>query len=483
MSKTFDMTRRMMIGAAVMVPMVAQAEAKIRKSGRRPNFLFLFPDQFRYDWLSGRPGFPIHTPNLDAIAARGIRFAKATSAAPVCGPSRACLASGREFDHCGVGGNFTNYPADQATYYTKLRDAGYFVAACGKLDLSKPAFDNGLDGRTHMTEWGFNDLNNCAGKGDAVLNWEKHPHPHDPYMVFLTKRGVADIHAADIASRGGGHAGGLAAYSKTEPTPLTDDEYCDNWIADVGLNMMRKFPAGKPWHLVVNFTGPHDPEDITKRMEATVRDRAFPPPVDSTEGTAETHNAIRQNYTAMVENLDRLVGLYVEELKRRGELDNTIIVFSSDHGDMLGDHNRWGKNVPYEASLCVPLIVAGPGVRRRDGNTPVSLIDVSATFLDYADAQRPKGMVAKSLRPYLEGKVDSHREYVNSGLYNWRLVSDGRYKLVQGFDPKEKKRGASVKWGAPLPMVLFDLALDPLETKDYAAAQPDVVARLAKQLP
>jgi arylsulfatase A-like enzyme len=483
MSKTFEMSRRTAIGAAIMAPAVVQAEAKGKRKGKRPNFLFIFPDQHRFDWLGGNPNLPIRTPNLDAIAARGVRFAKCTSAAPVCGPSRACLASGREFDQCGVGGNFTNYPETQTTYYAKLRDAGYFVAACGKLDLSKPAFDNGLDGKTHMAEWGFNDMNNCGGKGDAVFNWEKHPAPHEPYMVFLAKKGLADIHAADIAKRGGGHAGGLEAYNKTEPTPLGDEEYCDNWIADVGLNMMKSFPSGKPWHLVINFTGPHDPEDITKRMESAVRSRNFPAPIDCTMGTPDVHNAIRQNYTAMVENLDRLVGLYVKELERRGELENTIIVFSSDHGDMLGDHNRWGKNLPYDASACVPLIVAGPGVKPQKTDTPVSVIDIGATFLDYAGAERPAGMTAKSMRPFLEGKTKTHREYVLSGLYNWRSVSDGRYKLVQGFDPKVKGNGASVPPGSPLPMVLFDYEQDPLEMKNYAAAEPAVVERLAKLLP
>jgi arylsulfatase len=483
MSKTFDLSRRTLIGAAVLAPLAAHAETKLGMGGRRPNFLFFFPDQFRFDWIGGNPNVPVKTPNLDALAARGVRFAKATAASPVCGPSRACLASGREYDQCGVGGNFTNYPIEQTTYYTKLRDAGYFVAACGKLDMSKPAFDNGIDGRNHMAEWGFDDMNNCGGKGDAVFNWGKFPQPHEPYMDYLSKKGLADTHAKDILSRGGGHGNTLEGYSKTYATPLSDEDYCDNWIGDIGLNMMKSFPAGKSWHLVVNFTGPHNPEDITKSMEESVRGRNFPPPVNSTEGTPDVHNTIRQNYTAMVENIDRLVGLYVKELERRGELENTIIVFSSDHGEMLGDHNRWAKNVPYDASQCVPLIVAGPGIKPKKTGVPVSVIDIGATFLDYARAERPDGMTAISMRPFLEGKSATHRDYVLSGQFNWRSVSDGRYKLLQGFDPKSKKFGASVPPGSELPITLFDYERDPTETKDFAAAEPEVVARLSKFLP
>jgi len=185
----------------------------------------------------------------------------------------------------------------------------------------------------------------------------------------------------------------------------------------------------------------------------------------------------------MVENLDRWVGIFVEELKRRGEYENTIIVFSSDHGEMLGDHNRWAKNVPYEASIGVPLIVGGPGIKVRRSDALVSMIDIGATFVDYAGAERPDGMTARSFRPLLEGKTEKHRDYVSSGLFNWRMVADGRFKLVQGFDPKISQRGASVPKGTPLPTILFDLKLDPLETKNYAAAEPEVVERLAKLLP
>jgi arylsulfatase A-like enzyme len=185
----------------------------------------------------------------------------------------------------------------------------------------------------------------------------------------------------------------------------------------------------------------------------------------------------------MVENIDRWVGLYVDELKRRGELDNTIIVFSSDHGEMLGDHDRWGKNVPYDPSLCVPLIVAGPGVKHRGSDALVSLIDVGATFLDYAGAQSTDGMEARSFRLVLEGKADRHRDYINSGLFNWRLVSDGRYKLVRGFDPKIRALGGSARASAPSTYVLYDLQADPLENKNFADSAPNIVARLAQYLP
>src|ERR1019366_5146000 len=111
------------------------------------------------------------------------------------------------------------------------------------------------------------------------------------------------------------------------PTPLPEEAYCDNWLSNNGLELMRRFPKGKPWHLAVNFTGPHEPMDITSRMERLARGARFPPPHRNTQFPPEVHVAIRQNYTAMIENIDRWVGIYLEELRKRGELDNTIVVF------------------------------------------------------------------------------------------------------------------------------------------------------------
>jgi choline-sulfatase len=447
----------------------------------RPNFLYLLPDQFRFDWLSGHPSLPVRTPNLDALARRGVRFTKAAVAAPLCAPSRACLAAGCEYDECGVASNAENFSLSRPTYYRKLRDSGYHTAACGKLDLSKAANEQGIDGRKHMEEWGFSDMINCSGKGDAVSK-NGAGDPHEPYMLYLKKLGLAQTHADDIAKRF------RYGYSATFPTPLTDEHYCDNWVGRTGLELMKRIPPGKPWHLVVNFVGPHDPEDITVRMERTVRGRSFRQPNGSTEFTPDVHNAIRQNYTAMVENLDRWVGIFVEELNSRGELDNTIIVFSSDHGEMLGDHDRWAKTVPYEASLCVPLIAAGPGIKPgQRSNALVSIIDIGATFLDYADAGKLEGQMARSFRPLLEGKTSSHREFVSSGLFGWRLVSDGRYKLIRGYDPEAGIIGTHdvrvVQPKSDVPPLLFDLESDPLENRNIASKAPDVVARLSKLLP
>lgn len=440
---------------------------------RQPNILFLFPDQHRHDWTGATPGLGVRTPFLDAIAKAGVRFRRCTVASPLCAPSRACLASGREYARCGVKSNAQDYPLDQPTFYQALRSAGYHVVGCGKMDLHKATLDWGIDGKRFLPEWGFSDGIDNAGKIDAILSGST--EPRDPYMAYLHRRGLATAHIEDFKRRQQ-----QAGYLNTDPTPLPEEAYCDNWVAVKGLELLRSFPPAKPWFLQVNFTGPHSPLDITRRMERLCRKRAFPQPLESEQYSAEKHLAMRQNYTAMVENIDRWVGAFLDEVRRRGELENTLVVYSSDHGEMLGDLERWGKSLPFQPSVGVPLYVSGPGIERGVvSNALVSSIDLTATFLEYAGVPRMPGMDGRTIRPVLEGKATAHREYVRSGLGAWRMVFDGRYKLIRGFDPDptvKKKAPAE-----PRP-IMFDLKLDAEETMNIAKEAPEQVEALAKYL-
>ena len=458
---TISLTRRSLLQG------LAGAALGANKPGR-PNILFLFPDQWRFDWLQSTPGLEVRTPHIAALAARGTSFSKAIVPAPVCAPSRACLASGKEYSRCRVASNGVDYPLDQTTHYKLMRDAGYNVLACGKIDLHKKTKNWGLDGKRCLPEWGFSGGIDNAGKGDAVSSGAV--TPKDPYMAYLHKRELAAMHVADFRKRS------QMGYAATFPTPLPGDAYCDNWVGRNGLELLSNAPKDRPWYLTVNFVGPHDPEDITAEMEPTVRGRRFPQPNGSTEFTPEIHVAIRQNYTAMVENIDRLIGRFIDEVKRRGELDNTVIVFASDHGEMLGDHDRWGKQLPWHPSVSVPLVIAGPGVRKNHRiDSPVTTLDLTATHLDYAGLAPAPDMDSKSLRPLLEGKTKHGREIVTSALYGWRMAWDGRYKLIHGFDPTVKMKGEGKADATPsgtLEPLLFDLMSDPQENQNIFAKAP-----------
>jgi arylsulfatase A-like enzyme len=432
---------------------------------RRPlNILLLFPDQWRPDWMPSLG--PVRTPNLEKLAARGVRFSNALTPAPLCAPARACLASGKEYSRCGVASNGVDYPLEQTTFYTLLQRAGYHTMACGKVDLHKKSHIWGLDGKTRTREWGFSDAIDNAGKGDAIASGAE--SPKDPYMAMLHARSLAKAHVDDFRRRS------KEGYAATWNTPLPDDAYCDNWIGRNALSLLSAAPKDKPWFLQVNFTGPHNPMDITARMEPPVRGRPMPAPQHCSLYDTATHQRIRQNYSAMCDNIDRLCG----DILARVDLDNTLVVFSSDHGEMLGDHNKWGKTYPYQASAGVPLLIAGPGIRPAKHEGPATILDLGATFLDYAGASVPQDMDSRSLRPLLEGKSKTHRPAARSGLGSWRLAFDGRWKLITGFDPAAGKNAAA----GSAPPVLFDLRNDPSEHENLAASAPRELERLKQWL-
>jgi arylsulfatase len=427
---------------------------------RLPNILFFLPDQHRFDWTSLNPDLPLRMPHLARLAQRGTVFTNAVCPSPLCAPSRASLAAGKSYPRCGVANNQEDYPLTQPTFYGILRQAGYHVAGVGKFDLQKARAQHSLDGKAFLHEWGFSDGIDSKGKWDAVNSWDG--EPHDAYMAYLDRRGLADIHIADMERRREAH------YSETAPTPLPEDAYGDNWVADRGLELLEHFPDDRPWFLQVNFPGPHDPMDVTEAMHARWADVDFPPAHANDELDVETHTGIRRAYAAMLENIDRHVGRYLNAVTARDEIANTLVVYGSDHGEMLGDHNLWAKSSYYQPSVGIPLIIAGHKVapnQRFDG--VVSLHDLAATFLDYAMLTVPPQLDSRSLRPVLVGRSHEHRAYVISGLVtphsSWHMIFDGRHKLVQVIDQGP---------------VLFDLEEDPWEDHDIAAEEPEIAAQL-----
>lgn len=429
----------------------------------QPNILFLFPDQHRPDWGGWNPDLPLRTPHLDFLGSRGVRFTRAVTPSPLCSPARACLATGMDYERCGVRGNGQNTSLDRPTYYRHLRDAGYRVAGVGKFDLHKADLDWGLDGSMLLEEYGFTEGIDNEGKGDAVSSTRKNGgEPVGPYMHYLKERGLLQTHLDMYEGRKG--------LNFEAVTNLPEEAYCDNWIGGNALQFLDAFPEGRPWHLVVNFTGPHDPYDVTPAMRDAWKDVDIPPPVDHPDPGEASIRIRRQNYAAMIENIDAWAGRLIEKVAARGELENTLIVYASDHGEMLGDHGRWQKSVWYTPSAGIPLIVAGPGVQEGVvSEALVSLHDLAATYLEAADAEVLPGSDARSLWPLLRGYASRHRDVACSALCtgnrNWRMVTDGRYKLVLN-------KGE--------PPLLYDLKEDPDEISSCAGTHPEEVSRLSR---
>lgn len=387
----------------------------------RPNILLLFSDQHRGDWMPyddatfermhAEP-VPVRMSNMRRLMDRGVTFTRNMSCSPLCVPARACLASGMQYDHCEVYNNDYCYPLNKKTFYSVLKDGGYNVCSVGKLDLHKPIFYWGTDGWIEqMEKLGFTDAIDSEGKYDLL--WSSFYEPKGPYAKYLTDHGLLHEHAKDYILR-------YLNANDVRPTPLPEEAYADNWVTDNAITKMKGlFKEDKNWFMQVNFSGPHNPWDVTQRMKEEWQNVDFPIP-KSYHGDPAALNEVRQNYAAMIDNIDRNIGRLLDLLREEGQYENTVIIYAADHGEMMGDHDRYMKSVPYRGSLHIPLVIAGPGV--REGfvcDEMVQLHDIAATVTDFAGLSMPEGTDACSLKPLsTDENAGPVRDYQFSMLYN-----------------------------------------------------------------
>jgi arylsulfatase A-like enzyme len=454
----------------------------------KPNILLLFPDQHRGDFMpfspeicanSKIPCLDLEMPNIRDLMARGTTFTNCVTPSPICAPARACLALGSRYEDCGVKDNSVDFPTDRKTMYQVLRDKGYQVMGTGKFDLHKGTNYWGKEGWVDSLEKiGFTCGIDNEGKYDAIIgemsfsksqadpagsvqNWidlEK-DHERGPYINYLYQRGKARYHVEDFKRR----------YSDIRDirfTELDEEEYCDNWIASNTLSLLERKDPSKPWFMQVNFSGPHDPWDVRKEMYEMIRHKEFPATVDGDTEKQEIDAEIKKRYIAMIENIDRNIGIILEKLKADGDFGNTVVIYASDHGEMLGDHRRFGKSVWYRQSVQVPLVISGPGIASSIGNdSPVELQDLANTILDFAG-----GALATedsiSLKGILYGNEKRIRTYQYSALADWKLYKDDLHKFI-------------LKDGKP---ILFDIKEDFDELKDIAVENPALCKEYAEKI-
>lgn len=507
----------------------------------RPNFLLLMPDQWRWDW-DGAHEAELRTPNLEGLRTNGTGFPfGATVPSPLCAPSRACMASLREYDDAGVADNYANdyRVSEMPTYYSALQAAGYHTMTAGKDDLTKfTRLGWRLGKSTHdaaktylAKELGFTDSRRFLGKIEVL---SKYPEPTDPFGWYLHSRSVTlsngkavnafTVHAACLGWKDVDPA--LCEDASATPQQL----YQDDWTAAQAVELLQSAPAAKPWFLTVSFPGPHDPFEVTAAMASSVSGRKWPPSVDPTRREAPKHGGqpsskrSRSNYAAEIENLDRLFGVVLDAMRARGHSTDTdtVVCVLSDHGEMLGDHGGKDKKKPWQGSLNVPLVCAGPGIRRGASlRLPVASLDLGATILDLAGAKPAAGVAARSFRGLLEGAnpASRNRTVVLSGLQESDgFASDGRLNRTDELlrEPSSTKEqefswraavmgdaasGAIYKYvcckgecpDAPsivdkpdadgYTRVLFDTASDPYDMVDLKHELPHVAAKLQEALP
>ncbi|MCK6473557.1 MAG: sulfatase-like hydrolase/transferase [Planctomycetes bacterium] len=443
---------------------------------RPPNILFLMDDQHRHDWLGCAGADFLRTPNIDALAARGVRFTQCCVNAPVCVPSRVALATGLQPGRVGCTNNESYLPRHATTYYQRLRDAGYHVGCAGKLDLAKPEKYNGRTGDRPCTfGWGFTRPVEIEGKMHAGNS----DAPNGPYGFYLQEKGLYAGFREDYRRRGK-EGWAWSAHDSV----LSAEDHAEEYVGRRAVEWIEKADDEYPWHLFVSFPGPHDPFDPPAEYAKRYRDAKVPAPVPKDDTgkpawivekrtkyphTPEDVVRVRRQYAAAIEHIDTWIGRILDAVKRRGMLENTLVIYSSDHGEMLGDLGLYTKSVPYEPALRVPLIAAGPGVRGKNRvcGAPVELIDANATVCEWAGLPPQADIDAKSFGAVLRGESESHREDCISEIDKFRLIRTARYKYVEHRNDLAE---------------LYDLQEDPGERVNLAPDRKDLAKDLAGRM-
>eukprot|EP01084_Bolivina_argentea_P046451 85561_1 len=474
---------------------------RITSTTNQPNILFLIPDQWRFDWADTYwiSNLSINTPNFRDIVANGTRFVNTIVGSPLCAPSRSCIASGREYDYIGISKN-KDLPEDVPTFYKLIQDTGYWVMVSGKDDLTKTT-GCGVNGTYRLTELGFNDQERCQGKDDHIDNY---PNVSDPYGVWLSQKNTQKLKKTwweiDYNCIGGDSCcpGGQrdCPYAEVfDPNNITRNNmgYEDNYIDSKTIELLERKPKNKPWFIQVNYVGPHPPFAILQTMNDSVQNRSYPPPVEWTDNHPQKYVLARKDYAAEIMNIDISFGHIIDWLRNNNEYENTVICISSDHGELLGDFNNWGKKMPWIGSTNVPLVCSGPNIlKNKIINTYVTNMDLAATFLDITGSKIPpksNNFSSISLNRFLNGtwsdNNNGYRKYVYSGLTNWRTVIQKindtiTWKYICCQDVCPGNRNSTTTKYKNVYQALYNLQNDLYEENNLAKMYPDVMDYMNK---
>jgi arylsulfatase A-like enzyme len=405
----------------------------------RPNILFFFTDDQRFDTIRALGNNEIITPNMDSLVRTGATFTHAyimgSMSGAVCMPSRAMLMSGKNlFDLVNKGGTI---PPEHPMLPEVLRQAGYVTFATGKWHNGRQAYAR------------------CFTRGANIFFGGMSDHYRVPVNDF------------DPTGR----------YPK-ESRRRREGKHSSELFSDAAIDFLRTYRGDKPFFVYVSYTAPHDPRTASREYhdmydpDKIALPASFMPehPFDNGEmrirdeklaAWPRTPQEIRRHiadYYAMITHVDAQIGRVLQALKQTGRANNTIIVFSADNGLAVGRHGLLGKQNLYEHSVHVPLIISGPAIptgRKRHGLCYIH--DLYPTLCELAGVPVPRSVETGSLVPMLKGtksKIRATQFFAYKDIH--RAVRGDRYKLIQ----------YSVK--GTRTTQLFDLQTDPAELKNLA---------------
>jgi len=445
------------------------------RSKQRPNILYLMTDQHRGDCLGCAGNKAIKTPNLDSVADDGVLFSSAYTSTPSCTPARSAILTGLSPWHHGMigyGRVADEYPFELPR---ALRDAGYYLFGIGKMHWYP---QKKLRGYHELLVDESGRVQTPGFVSDYRLWFKEQAPDMDPDATGI---GWNDYRTKAYALPG-----------RLHPT---------RWTADRAVEFIEEYSRPESFVLKVSFARPHSPYDPPKRFmdmyneddmpaphvgdwAARYAEHKDPPNPSLWRGDLGVGQAkrSRRGYYGSITFIDEQIGRILTALKKRGLYDNTLIVFFSDHGDMLGDHHLWRKTYAYEGSAKIPMLLRWPktmGMDHQRGKRlpqPVELRDVLPTFLDAAGEPVPKHLDGKSMLDLIRGNTKNWRPFIDlehSMCYSkehWTALTDGKVKYIYyAYDGLEE---------------LFDLTNDPAELRNLASetAHRDLLIRWRRHM-
>lgn len=448
------------VAASAALPSLTSG-AEPKQPATRPNILLLMTDQQRGDCIGADGNKVIRTPNMDRLAREGLRFRCGYSCTPTCTPARTALLTGMgpwRNGMLGYGKVAEHYPVELPQ---ALREAGYYTMGIGKMHWSPQRTLHGfhrtlLDESGRVESPGFESDYRAWFRGQAP----KGTTPDD------TGIGWNDYRAKTYV--------------------LPEELHPTHWTAQSAIDFLEGYHEPSPFYLKVSFARPHSPYDPPQRFMEAYREDDMPAPYvgdwadrhakhyenpnpslwEGDLGVAQAKRS-RRGYYGSISFIDEQIGRILATLEKRGQLENTFILFVSDHGDMTGDHHLWRKSYPYEASARVPFLIRPPKSMNFPGGKLLSqcveIRDILPTFLDVAGQKAPATVEGKSLLPLLRGQTAGWRPWIDlehsicySPANNYSALIDGRYKYIYHAQHGEEQ--------------FFDLKGDPGELHDLARA-------------
>ena len=486
----------------------------------QPNILFIMADQLRWDYL-GYAGHPhIQTPNIDALAARGVSFAKAFVQAPVCGGSRMSFYTGRY--NMSHGASYNNFPLriDEKTIGDYMRPLGYRVALVGKTHMAvdregmeRLGIDPGSSVGVLVSQCGFEPY-----ERDDGLHPDQSADPNLAYNRWLNQLGYRSDNpwhdfANSVEDDDGAVLSGWSMRNVRRPARVREEHSETAYMTDRALAFLDE--AGKgPWCLHLSYIKPHwpyvapapyhamyGPQHVIAANRSAAEKTDTHPVVAAFMAHEESVNFSRDEvretvipaYMGLISQFDHHVGRVIAHLEKRGLAGNTIVIVTSDHGDYLGDHWLGEKDLFHEEVVRVPLVVVDPRssadqMRGTAVHDLVETIDLAPTFVDWAGGEpQPQRLEGRSIAALVNGAKPP----------GWRDAAfcDGDFSLRHARRalglPPERARGYMVRtrrWKYVLfedfPPQLFDLANDPHEQTDLGrtAGHEAVRAELEQRL-